>query len=255
MSLAGARRYIERGLTTIPGWIEKLDAQLFVLIQESQQEAGIVGDVLEIGVYLGRSAALLGYFVRPEERFVACDLFAGHEADHHLESDLSAFKSNYLRFHSSLPDIRVGLSSQLSSEPANAFRFIYVDGSHTFEEVANDIRIVRRLARPGAVVVFDDVRAREYPGVAAAVWPAVASQTIVPFALTNKLYCTAHGEPEYLERLIQFTRGNRSLRTTIHPIAGHDVISLSPSPESAAKRVTRDLVPPALLRLVKRLLT
>jgi hypothetical protein len=163
-------------------------------------------------------------------------------------------KPNYLRFHSSLPDIRVGLSSHLIDERANAFRFIHVDGSHDFEGVTNDIRIVRRLATSDAVIVFDDVRAREWPGVAAAVWSAVANQSIVPFAMTNKLYCTMDESPEYLERLVQLTRGNRSINTTIHPIAGHDVIALSPTPERTGKGLIREVTPPALLRVAKRLL-
>ena len=170
------------------------------------------------------------------------------------EQRLSAFKANYLRFHPSLPDIRVGLSSQLVDERANAFRFIHVDGSHDFEEVANDIRIVRRLATSDAVLVFDDVRTREWPGVAAAVWSAVASETIVPFAMTNKLYCTVEDHPEYLESVVRFTRANPSTSTSIHPIAGHDVVALSPTPVPTGKRFIREVTPPILLRLAKRML-
>jgi hypothetical protein len=254
MDLAGAGRFVEQGLATIPGWLDKFDARVFLSIQETQREAAVTGDVLEIGVYLGRSAVLLGYFVRPHERFIVCDLFLMSEMEGSDPAQrLSAFRANYLRFHQSLPDIRVGLSSQLIDERADAFRFIHVDGSHNFEEVANDIRIVRRLATSDAVVVFDDVRTREWPGVAAAVWAAVANQTIIPFAMTNKLYCTIDDRPEYLESIIRTTRATRSFRTAIHPIAGHDVIALSPTPEPAARRFIRELTPPALLRLDNRL--
>jgi Methyltransferase domain len=187
---------------------------------------------------------------------VACDLFVMPDTKEgsHPEQRLSAFKANYLRFHPSLPDIRVGLSSQLTADRANAFRFIHVDGSHDYEEVANDIRIVRRLATSDAVVVFDDVRTREWPGVAAAVWSAVASETIVPFAMTNKLYCTVEDHPEYLEGIVRFARGNRSVSTSIHPIAGHHVVALSPTPEPRGKRFIREVTPPVLLRLAKRML-
>lgn len=92
MDLAGAGRFVEQGLATIPGWLDKFDARLFLSVQETQREAAITGDVLEIGVYLGRSAALLGYFVRPDERFVACDLFVmpGKDEGSDPEQRLSA---------------------------------------------------------------------------------------------------------------------------------------------------------------------
>jgi predicted O-methyltransferase YrrM len=240
----GAHRYID-AIHTVPGWIDQLDALLFVWIHESQQRAGIVGDILEIGVSSGRSAILLGYFRQPGERFVACDLFVGDTS--------RAFRHNYLRFHPSLPDIRVGPSRQLIDERVDAFRFIHVDGSHTFDDVRNDIEIASRLAEPGGVVVFDDIRAREYPGVAAAVWRAVATHALVPVALSNKLYCTVATRPDYLDHFAEIIRDDRSLlETTSHVIEGYEVLSVS-ARLSSRRRAIYDLAPPALLRIAKRL--
>jgi len=48
---------------------------LFRKINELQHAEGKTGDLLEIGVYRGKSAILLGYLLQGEERLVLCDLF------------------------------------------------------------------------------------------------------------------------------------------------------------------------------------
>src|SRR5690349_23305480 len=60
--------------TEIPGWFRWVDQQLFRSILADQAD-GAPGDVVELGTYLGKSAVLIGEYVRPTERFVAVDLF------------------------------------------------------------------------------------------------------------------------------------------------------------------------------------
>ena len=67
-----SRSYIERGIHTVEGWFGRGDAEVFLAVDAEQAHRG---DLLEIGVYLGKSAVLVGYMQRPDERFVICDLF------------------------------------------------------------------------------------------------------------------------------------------------------------------------------------
>jgi len=77
---------------------------------------------MEIGAYLGRSAALLGYLRRSAERLVVCDLF-GAPSD--LEADTAEntrqysdlqrkqFETKLSDFHPELPEIVVEPSQRL----------------------------------------------------------------------------------------------------------------------------------------------
>jgi hypothetical protein len=69
-------RYIQE-MGSVPGWFLEVDAHVFVGMDSVQRARGIHGDLLEIGVYYGKSAILLGYCVRPGEHLVVCDVFEG----------------------------------------------------------------------------------------------------------------------------------------------------------------------------------
>jgi len=157
--------YIERGRHTVPGWFDRLDAFLFAAVDDAHRAAGVTGDLMEIGTYLGRCAVLLGYLQRPGERLVVCDLFDGHPVNEENEAerdrfytDLTrqAFEANFRRFHSRLPDEVVsGPSSQLherATELEHSFRIIHIDGSHEYDAVQSDIRLSRQLLAEGGVV-------------------------------------------------------------------------------------------------------
>ena len=105
------------------------------------------------------------------------------------------FERNYLALHDDLPLVVQGLSTEVVEHvPAGSARFVHVDASHLYAQVAADIEAVKTVMQPDGVVVFDDIRAEHTPGVTAAVWEA-ASRGMVPFAITPyKLYAT-WGDP------------------------------------------------------------
>src|SRR3954453_9342038 len=62
-------------LDSLPGWFSPDAAILFIAYNQLVAAGGVRGDVLEIGVYHGKSAVLLGALRGPSRRFVAADLF------------------------------------------------------------------------------------------------------------------------------------------------------------------------------------
>ena len=62
-------------LDSIQGWFYPEDVRLFQALNVLQGQDGVSGDLLEIGVYHGKSSILLGYFPREDEHLVVCDLF------------------------------------------------------------------------------------------------------------------------------------------------------------------------------------
>ena len=96
------------------------------------------------------------------------------------------------------PCVRVvqGLSSEVCGHARlGRHRFVHIDASHLYEQVAVDLRSARRLLSPDGIVVLDDYRSAHTPGTAAAVWQAVWETDLRPFALTSsKMYAT-WGDP------------------------------------------------------------
>ena len=59
----------------IKGFFNEDDCMHFHLVLRTQSLLGFAGDILEIGSYFGRSAALLARCLQPGETLVACDAF------------------------------------------------------------------------------------------------------------------------------------------------------------------------------------
>ncbi len=153
--MSGAPGELDLGFLSLPGWFSPLDAKMFLLADAAQRTAGVEGDLLEIGAYMGRSAVVLGQLPRDGERFIVSDIFG--EAENNEESVLwrtscevqkpsvDQFSANYLRFHSTLPEIRVGPSSSLDAGELGlkSFRLLHVDGAHDYENVVHDLSLTR----------------------------------------------------------------------------------------------------------------
>ena len=224
--------YIVTGRDTVPGWFLRTDAELFDAIDVAQRQAGITGDLLEIGCYQGASAVLLGFMRNPGERFIVCDIFDGDTLSPENETererfytDLSrqSFKTNYLRFHDELPEIVAGPSAALFDEGLErSFRFIHVDGSHAYDVVRSDLLLCKRLLTPGGVVVFDDIVTMHAPGVPAAVWEGVLSDELVPLFQSRKFYGT-WGTPLHVDIPKEF-------RSDSHDVLGHMMLHIEDVP-------------------------
>jgi hypothetical protein len=196
-----ADEYARKGRRRVPGWFELEDAVLFGVFDRLQVGAGVSGDLLEIGVYQGKSAILMGFFPQPGEELVVCDLF-GAEADsventrenqaQYPRLEERKFAQHYLRHHATLP--RVLKQSSLEIEPhleGRRFRFAHIDGSHLYSAVRHDIELARRHAAEDAVMVLDDIASDHTPGVTAAGWEAVTQTDFTPLCVTkHKLYGT-----------------------------------------------------------------
>jgi hypothetical protein len=194
----------------IKGWFNEIDRRCFTALLESQRDSP-PGDLVEIGAFQGKSAVVIGDYLREGERFVVVDLFGDQEAYDDTAEDAAnlrenrksyprltrdIFEENYLRAHDQLPVVVQGFSSEVVNhvEPASA-RFIHVVASHLYPYVKVDCESSRQLMRPGGVVSFDDYRNNKTPGVSAAVWGAVATDGLIPVATTRKKFYGCYDDP------------------------------------------------------------
>lgn len=177
----------------VTGWFEDVDADVFLAIMSRQP----VGDVMEIGAYLGDSAIPMGDMVRPSEKFTVCDLWEDVFVDegidpkdkmHYKGLTLEKFLSNWDAVHDWRPEIR--RCDSLSLDLTNrSFRFCHVDGCHMYQYVKADVKLAAAHTTNIGVIAMDDYRREHVPGVGAAIWHLEKKGIIHPFLTTpNKLY-------------------------------------------------------------------
>jgi hypothetical protein len=204
LKLETAAQYV-RGYAQVPGFFYPADFMLFDFMLGHQLDSGVAGDMLEIGVYRGKSAILMGCGLRPGERLIACDLFdkvTSHE-DISIEHrkiygglDVAEFCCNWNHYHSrGQLDVRICDSAQLSELPR--LRFTHIDGCHNYQCVRGDIKLAAKHAGPRGVISLDDYRMTEEPGVAAAICEAVAAGELFPFCASDmKLYAATNKDDQ-----------------------------------------------------------
>ncbi|MEU9150897.1 class I SAM-dependent methyltransferase [Streptomyces sp. NPDC048417] len=242
---------LPRRLDDVPGWFPVLDQVLFDWFLGRQEDSGMRGDLLEVGVYMGKSAIFTGRHLRPGESFTVCDLFEGDAPDHANQAESTKsyskltrrlFEENYLAFHDELPRVLQGPSSVVPAEvPSGTCRFVHVDASHLYEHVHGDIGAARDLLLPDGIVVLDDFRSEHTPGVSIATWEAVLNRGLSPVCIsTQKLYGTWGDPGPVQEELIEMVRGRSDCHLSMQEAAGHRIIRLKskgmPAPESPVSR-------------------
>ncbi|WLW52685.1 class I SAM-dependent methyltransferase [Streptomyces sp. YU58] len=219
----------------VPGWFPPLDQVLFTWLLDRQETAGFRGDLLELGVYLGKSAILLGRHRQDGEHFTVCDLFGGEAPDGANRAETAksyssltrqAFERNYLSFHDELPRVIEAPTSVIAGEVApKTCRFVHIDASHLYEHVHDDIGAAREILLPDGIVVLDDFRSEHTPGVSVATWEAVLNRGLRPICLsTQKLYGT-WGDPEAVQdELLEMLRGRSDVGLSVQHAAGHRLV-------------------------------
>jgi len=161
-------------LATIPGWFNIDDLAHFTLVLETQTSSGLRGDLLEIGCYHGRSAAVLALHLQPGERLFLADAFDLPLSDPYGDTatpekvwqNLAAAVPNLSREHVL---IQRAYSSELTLPSDLKLRFAHVDGGHDAPTVHTDLTLCAERLMPGGVMVVDDYAHPHYPGVAEAV--------------------------------------------------------------------------------------
>ncbi|MYT30694.1 MULTISPECIES: class I SAM-dependent methyltransferase [unclassified Streptomyces] len=225
-------------LCEVKGWFFTADQLLFDWFLRHQQDRSVVGDLLELGAYMGKSAIFLGARLRPGERFTVCDLFDSPAEDDLNSKEMAksyatltrrAFEANYLAFHEELPVIVQGLSSSVVEHvAAGSVRFAHIDASHLYEHVHGDILAVRELLTGRGVVVMDDYRAEHCPGVAAATWQAVTGHGLRPICVTGTKFYGTWGDPEpYRDGLLAWLAGREDVWHEVQQVNGAPLVRLS----------------------------
>jgi predicted O-methyltransferase YrrM len=162
-------------LASIPGTSSTREGMLLAHLARQSPARGVI---VEIGAFKGRTTAWLVEAAehRPSRTAVVSidpHLGMGHW---HPASTWDEFQQTVERFdlQGRGLEVRRATSAQVAASWLRPISFLWIDGSHDYEDVAGDIDGFVPHVLPGGWVVFDDAATGEFPGV----WQAIQDRML-----------------------------------------------------------------------------
>jgi hypothetical protein len=142
------------------GFMTPPNIRVFQLLLADQRKRGVRGNLIEFGVYKGRSASVLLDACRADEL-----LFLVEPGSHPDLAALARINRRFKLLKGRSEDL-IRSSNLTGVEPP--IRFSHHDASHTFSNVTAELGYMEGVAGPDAVLVLDDFGNWLFPQVAAA---------------------------------------------------------------------------------------
>lgn len=185
----------------VPGWFNKESVAIWDSLLLFQTRNQIKGDLLEIGVFKGKSALLSTMHARNEEHCFYVDPVFRDD----FEEKIASIKKSHTHFICSRSE-KILFNAELSKRGSGNFRWIHIDGEHTAQAVMNDLKISNALLSKDGVIVVDDFMSATYPQVTYGVFKYIVQNSgEISLFLSgfNKGYL---GRPMALRCYLQFIR-------------------------------------------------
>jgi hypothetical protein len=147
-------------IDAIPGWFGIHSYALWRSLLDFQDARHVRGDLFEIGVWRGRSAAVLAAYCRDGETFYMCDLAVDEPALRATFEGVGAAGRSLIALSgpsSALPG-RLDLRALHQK-----VRWMHIDGEHTGPAVYAELELAHQIVRPDGLVVIDDFFSPRYP--------------------------------------------------------------------------------------------
>lgn len=140
-----------------PGFFTNVSAALWDSLLCFQDKHFITGDMLEIGVYKGRSALMSALHLRIAEKFLLIDGTPYiQEAENALEPILKG-RGVYIQ------KMSYELRIESFSEIRHKCRWVHIDGEHTGRAVINDLEFCEQILSNEGILILDDFFNPMYP--------------------------------------------------------------------------------------------
>ncbi len=149
-------------IDAIPGWFtfQSYCTWRALLDQQAQQQAGVTGDLFEIGVWRGRSASVLASYRKPDERLYLCDLRLDEPAVQAAIRSVGLKPSHIVPLSGPSADLPAKLDLQAMHQTV---RWFHIDGEHTGSAVYRELELAHAIVNAGGIVVIDDFFSSRYP--------------------------------------------------------------------------------------------
>jgi predicted O-methyltransferase YrrM len=150
-------------IDSIEGWLPQHEAEWLFNSARSVPEPT---NLVEIGSYKGRSTCCLALGCRnTKKRIFAIDSFDGGP-DLPKANSFADFSGNLRRCGlANYVEPIVGLSGDVAKRWDKPIHFLFIDGSHAYEDALADFAGFFPHVVPGGMVAFHDVKNENWPGV------------------------------------------------------------------------------------------
>lgn len=181
----------------LQGWFQPPAIAIWDALLDYQEKQGIVGNLLEIGVWKGKSASLAALHCLADEQCVFVDPLPLDSVRERITSALPTTKCHYLtEFSQFLP------RHPFVAQAVRGFRWIHIDGEHTAQAVSNDLAIAEFLLGDRGMLVIDDFFNPGYPQVTQTVFQFLNAQparlAMVLCGFCKAYLCRPRAAREYL---------------------------------------------------------
>lgn len=163
--------FLARDYLGLRGMSSRFAAGICAHLMRRQTQAGIHGEVLEIGAFEGRFLIALALALAPGERALGIDRFDWPDA-----AVIDRCRENLVRFGvaENVDLWRAGSSDLAPADVAERLarhraRLIHVDGEHSETALAHDLRLAAAVLHPQGLLVLDDMLHPAYPFLVATV--------------------------------------------------------------------------------------
>lgn len=234
--------FIEKA-SVIPGWLLPEAAFFTAHLLSYQNNIGLTGNVVEIGVYRGKYLSILYNYMNPanEERALGIDAFIGAED---TEWAIDRVLNNILKTCGNNNRLEVIARNSLDLTPElllqliqgkNA-KFISIDGGHTADVVFHDLQISIPILRDGGIIAMDDAFNHSIPAVTEGLFKFMLrgkGDNLAPFAhCYNKLFLTTSDHySEYYNKsfeILEEMKGFDTYQKTINRIKENQSLNAVP---------------------------
>lgn len=185
------------------GWFNRESAAIMSMFMDNQTSNGISGNALEIGIWEGKSAALIAaHLDASSETMILVDPFINKNRDKIIEN----FRAAGANTTEGTVILEQAYSDDVLRDPARLekwgrYRLVHIDGGHSGSSVYNDLEIANLTLLRNGLVIVDDVFNPAYPQVTEAVYKYMHSR---PYDFSifligfNKAYlCRPNAAPAY----------------------------------------------------------
>ena len=184
--------YIIHGHEKVNGWFSPDAMRIIKSLSDIQTNNNIQSDILEIGIYQGKSAIFLSMLLTENERLHVVDIFKKDDLYYGL-NDREIFEKNINQY---CDTNRIDIFPLSSSEffkidydnYVYLYRLIHIDGSHEKKDVIDDLYQSSDILSPQGLIILDDLFNPQHPGVMEGFMEYALQHPCYPFIIGhNKL--------------------------------------------------------------------
>jgi hypothetical protein len=153
---------IKAAASAIEGMLSDFSMTVMDCVLSFQEENGVAGNIIEFGVFRGRSAAVLAGHVRAGERLILVDV-----ADQIAREPIAALCPGFEFVECSSEGFA---RTAAYRDVRKRCRFIHIDSSHGYRATFNELKLAEGLLQDRGIICLDDFTNLNYSQILAATY-------------------------------------------------------------------------------------